>query len=234
MLRQLNEIAAKAASKYRALRLTVGTLLLPCAFTLAASEAGLQQLPDSTAGTDITEYVAPEATTDTVIVPERESIFPEGNRPLWLSHFTWGIDAGTSVDLRGYDMSTVDLDVMIGYKSRFIRTVGIGAGIHRSFGKHNTFYPVYVVLRTSFRSKPSLFFFNMRAGYSFATLNSGATRGGVTAAVGVGINLAMSKRFQSHILLSYCYYHINGNSRHEIDLPSKYVDLARISFGVNF
>ena len=67
MLRQLNEIAAKAASKYRALRLTVGALLLPCAFTLAASEAGLQQLPDSTAGTDITEYVAPEATTDTIM-----------------------------------------------------------------------------------------------------------------------------------------------------------------------
>lgn len=189
---------------------------------------------DTAAKGDFREFVSMEAQNDTARVPERESIFPERNRPLWLSHFTWGIDVGTSVDLRGYDMSTVDLDVMIGYKSRFIRTVGIGAGVHRSFGSHNTFYPLYAVLRTSFRSKPSLFFFNLRAGYAFATLHNGVTRGGITGALGVGVNLAMSKRFQSHILLSYCYYQVNGTTRNEINLPISHIDLARISFGVNF
>ena len=74
----------------------------------------------------------------------------------------------------------------------------------------------------------------MRAGYAFSTIGEGASRGGAMAAVGVGINLAMSKRFQSHILLSYCYYHINGHTRKESSFDSKYIDLARISFGVNF
>ena len=174
------------------------------------------------------------ATSSSDVIQERDSIFPQGSRPLWLSNFPWGVDVGASIDLRGYDMSTFDLDVMIGYKSEFIRTIGIGAGVHRSFGKKNNFIPLYFVFRSSFRSKPSLFFFNMRAGYAFSTIADGASRGGVMAAMGVGINLAMSKKFQSHILLSYCYYHINRNSRSEVNLPSKYVDLARISFGVNF
>ncbi len=165
---------------------------------------------------------------------ERESLFPEGNRPLWLSHFTWGVDVGTSIDLRGYGMSTLDADVMIGYKSDFIRTVGVGAGVHRSFGRKNNFFPLYVVFRSSFRSKPSLCFFNLRAGYAFSAIENGVSRGGVMAAVGVGINLAMSKKFQSHILLSYCYYHLNNRSRSEAGIDVRYVDLARISFGVNF
>ena len=131
-----------------------------------------------------------------------KAYFPQGSRPLWLSNFTWGVDVGSSIDLRGYDMSTFDLDVMIGYKSEFIRAIGIGAGVHRSFGKKNNFIPLYFVFRSSFRSKPSLFFFNMRAGYAFSTIADGASRGGVMAAMGVGINLAMSKKFQSHMLLS--------------------------------
>lgn len=171
---------------------------------------------------------------DVELIQERESLFPAGNRPLWLSHFTWGVDVGTSIDLRGYDMSTLDADVMIGYKSDFIRTLGVGAGVHRSFGRKNNFFPLYVVFRSSFRSRPSLCFFNLRAGYAFSAIDNGASRGGAMAAVGVGINLAMSKRFQSHILLSYCYYHINNRTRGEAGIGVRYIDLARISFGVNF
>lgn len=163
-----------------------------------------------------------------------ESLFPNAGRSLVFSHFTWGIDLGTSIDLHGTNLSTIDLDVMVGYKSTFIRTLGVGSGVHRAFGQHNTIYPVYAVFRSSFRNKPSLLFFNTRIGYAFTTLNSGATRGGVMAAVGMGVNLAMSKKFQSHILLSYCYYHINATTRKESGLNKHYIDLARISFGVNF
>lgn len=174
----------------------------------------------------------PVATADTTTV--RESIFGDHSRSLAFSHFTWGAELGSSIDLRGNNMSTFDIDVILGYKSRFLRTIGIGAGVHRSFGSKNNFIPVYFLLRTSFRDKPSLFFFDLKAGYSFNTINSSAARGGVSASLGVGINLAMSKKFQSHIVLSYCYFHINGKTRSEVSLPSKYVDLARLSLGVNF
>ena len=211
-------------SRLKFVLIVMGVISLLPNIARSASLAKQAAYPDTTSQSAIANVAS----------NERESIFPAGSRPLWLSNFTWGVDIGSSIDLRGYDMSTLDLDVMLGYKSSFIRTLGVGAGVHRSFGKKNNFIPLYLVFRSSFRTKPSLFFFNMRAGYAFSTIGEGASRGGAMAAVGVGINLAMSKRFQSHILLSYCYYHINGHTRKESSFDSKYIDLARISFGVNF
>lgn len=167
-------------------------------------------------------------------VPARESLLEGKGKSLAFSHFTWGAELGSSIDLRGNNMSTFDIDVILGYKSSFLRTIGIGAGIHRSFGSKNNFIPIYFLLRTSFRPKPSLFFFDLKAGYAFDTIENSAARGGVSASLGLGINLAVSKKFQSHIVLSYCYFHIDGKTRNERSLPSKYVDLARLSLGVNF
>lgn len=164
----------------------------------------------------------------------RESIF-KSDLPLSESHFTWGAEVGSSIDLGGHDMSTFDLDVLIGYKSAILRTLGIGAGIHRSFGTNNNFYPLYVVFRSSFRSRPSLFFLDLRAGYSFYKLRDRATTGGgVTASIGLGVNLSMSKRFKSHITISAGYFSIDGNTRAEINLAGKYVCFAKLGFGVNF
>lgn len=205
-------------------------LAAACAFPACASAAPAPEPADSVAASSAANVLTEAEKRDAV----RESLFPNAGGLLWLSHFTWGVDAGASVDLRGYDMSTLDVDVMIGYKNAFIRNLGIGAGLHRSFGSKNTLYPVYVQFSSSFRTKPSLFFGDIRAGYAFCTLRNGATRGGVAASLGVGVNLAMSKRFRSHILLSYSYYHINHTTRLEADLPVKYIDLARVSFGVNF
>lgn len=205
-----------------------------------AASAAPYQTQDSISQKDIRFSSANIAKADSVILPAsskpvRESIF--GNKyglSLALSHFTWGAELGASIDLRGYDLSTVDMEVLVGYKNSFLKLVGIGGGIHKSFGSNNTFLPLYAVFRSSFRSKPSLFFFNLQAGYCFTSLSKSKSRGGLSASVGVGINLATSKHFQSHIVLSYCYYHINSVTRTEVSLPVKYVDLARLSFGVNF
>lgn len=209
-------------------------------FCSQTASAAPSQIPDSISRKDIRFAPAIAARADSVVLPAnskpvRESIF--GNKyglSLALSHFTWGAEIGASIDLRGYDLSTVDIDVLLGYKNSFLKLVGIGGGIHKSFGSNNTFLPLYAVFRSSFRSKPSLFFFNLQAGYCFTSLSKSKSRGGISASVGVGINLAMSKHFQSHIILSYCYYHINSLTRTEVSLPVKYVDLARLSFGVNF
>ncbi len=213
-------------------RLTIILLVvLLSPISIFATSPDITSMTDVEEVTIVNEAMASSANPQTA---EPESIFPQSSRPLWQSHFTWGVDVGTSIDLRGNDLSTIDADVMIGYKSNFIRTLGLGAGVHRAVSQKNTFYPLYLVFRSSFRNKPSLFFFNLRAGYAFSNLGTGVSRGGPSAAIGVGINLAMSKKFQSHILLSYCYYHINRKNRVESGLTVKYVDLARISFGVNF
>ncbi|MCM1319244.1 MAG: hypothetical protein NC217_02545 [Muribaculaceae bacterium] len=149
-------------------------------------------------------------------------------------HFTWGIDLGASIDLSGEDLSTFDAETYFGYKGNWIRTAALGAGMHKAFGNKYTFIPVYALLRTSFRSKPSLLFFELKAGYSFNTLNDSGSFGGAYGSFGLGVNLAMSKSFQSHIVLAYSYYTL----RHATDLDIPYsgdnINSAVLRFGVNF
>lgn len=165
----------------------------------------------------------------------RESIFPTGSRSLSSGHFTWGAEIGSSIDLSGNDMSTFDIDVLFGYKNSWIRTAGIGVGIHRAFGNHYTFLPLYAVFRSSFRSKPSLVFLNLKLGYSFNTLGGDTkTKGGFKSSLGIGFNLAMSKRFQSHLILSCGYFLLDENQKLAAGLDVRHVPLAQISFGMNF
>lgn len=149
-------------------------------------------------------------------------------------HFTWGVDIGASIDLSGEDMSTFDAETYFGYKGTWVRTAALGIGIHKAFGNRYTFIPFYGMLRTSFRSKPSLFFFELKAGYSFNTLSDSGSFGGAYGSFGLGINLAMSKSFQSHIVLSYSYFTL----RHATDLNIPYsgenINSAVLKFGVNF
>ncbi|MBD5203865.1 MAG: hypothetical protein HDS82_03195 [Bacteroidales bacterium] len=165
---------------------------------------------------------------------ERESLFPEGSRSLAGSHFTWGAEAGASIDLTGHDMSTFDADVLIGYKNDFIRLVGIGAGVHRAFGNGNNFIPLYGVFRSSFRKKPSLLFAHVDFGYSFNTIGDSPTFGDFTGSIGCGINLAMSRRFHSHILIALGFKHFNELHRSDTNIDVKDIYFARITFGVNF
>lgn len=173
--------------------------------------------------------------TPKVTDEEVGSLFPQASRSLETSHFTWGADLGSSIDLRGYDMSTFDLDVMLGYKNPWLRALGVGAGIHRTVRTGNTFIPIYGILRTSFRSKPSLFFFNLKAGYSFNTIHdAGATSGGFNFSAGLGINLAMSKKFQSHIVISYGFFHMTDAQQVALNMSLNHIDQVQMRFGLNF
>ncbi len=164
----------------------------------------------------------------------RESIFPEKSVSLETSHFTWGVDVGASVDVTANNQSTFDADVVFGYKNSWIRLVGIGGGIHRSFGSGDNFIPVYFIFRSSFSSQPRLFFLNFKTGYSFNTIGNAATYGDTTASIGLGINLAMSRRFQSHIIIGYGYRHYSSRHQSNMELSSANVSLALLSIGVNF
>lgn len=164
----------------------------------------------------------------------RESIFPQGSVSLETSHFTWGVDIGASVDMTANDQSTFDADIVLGYKNSWIRLVGIGGGIHRSFGSGDNFLPLYIIFRSSFSSQPRLFFLNFKAGYSFNTIGNAATYGDTTASIGLGINLAMSRRFQSHIIIGYGFRHYSSTHQSSMDLSSANVSLAQLSIGVNF
>lgn len=163
-----------------------------------------------------------------------ESLLPDRGLNLALSHFTWGAEIGSSVDLTAHDMSTFDLDVLLGYKNAYIKLAGIGAGIHRSIHTGNNFIPVYAVIRTSFRKRPSLLFMDLQAGYSFNTISDSKVFGDYTCSLGLGFNLKQNSRWKSHIIIAAGYRHFNGQHRNDTGLDIENVFLARLLLGVNF
>jgi len=163
---------------------------------------------------------------DTLLGPKGKSLVG--------SHFTWGADVGSSVDLSGSDMTTFDIDAYFGYKGSLIRTAALGAGVHKAFGNSYTFLPVYALIRTSFRSQPSMFFMEFKGGYSFNTLADSGSAGGVYGSVGAGINLAMSRKLQSHIILSYGFFTLRKASELAIPYVGDNISYAVLHFGVNF
>ncbi|MCM1369666.1 MAG: hypothetical protein NC204_04770 [Candidatus Amulumruptor caecigallinarius] len=153
---------------------------------------------------------------------------------LYFSHFTWGAEIGSSIDVTGNDMSTFDVDVALGYKNDFIKLAGIGAGIHHSIHAGNNLIPLYVVLRTSFRKQPSLLFFDVKAGYSFNTISGSDTMGDFYASTGVGINLGKSFKAKPYIVLSCAYQRFSDTHLETIYLNNGNIFFANLVFGVNF
>lgn len=187
-------------------------------------------LPSAASAKEKTDSV----NTVETVTKNRESIFG-GTRALDTSHFTWGIDAGASIDLTANDMSTFDVDILLGYKNKLIKTAGVGAGIHRTVQGGNNFIPLYAIFRTSFTTRPSILFFNARFGYSFSTIENSPTFGDYNAALGCGVNLSKSHRANTYLILSAAYRYYN--ERHKVYLPKldvHYIWIAQLQFGVNF
>lgn len=177
-------------------------------------------------------FAASEQTAETQ--KDDDILFPQLDRPLSLSHFTWGIDVGSSIDLGGNDMSTFDAEAMFGYKNSLWQALGVGAGVHKAFGNEYTFVPVFALVRTSFRNKPSLFFLDARAGYSFNTISDAGSQGGFIFSLGAGINLSLYKGIKSHIIISYSYYGLKEAADASVPYKGHNIDYAMLRIGVSF
>jgi hypothetical protein len=201
---------------------------------LAASLKDQTTLKEKTTDVEIITADGVESGEETEIEPERESVFQTKGTSLGSSHFTWGGEFGMSIDLSGYDASTFNIDAQLGYKNNYFNILGVGFGVHQAIGTSDTYVPIYAVMRTSFAPRPRLFFMSLKVGYSFNTIGDSPTFGDTNAQLGAGINLAMSRKFKSYIVLAYEFRHFN--QRHNYILKGKRNDisLATLSFGVNF
>lgn len=162
-------------------------------------------------------------------------LFPNAKRPsLNTKRFVWGADVGSSVDLTGHNLTTFDVNINCGLRNSIFSILGIGLGVQRSIGNSTSFVPIYGIVRTSFRKKPSNFFFNLKAGYSFNTLSSSESKGGFLFSTGGGIILKRTKRLYSFIMLAYGFYHINDRTVDDVRLDIDHVDFAQIVFGITF
>lgn len=174
--------------------------------------------------------------TDTPPVQGIEPLLPDKKDGLWKSHFTWGAEVGSTIDLTGHDLSTFNVDLLFGFKNSFIKMAGVGIGIHRAIQNGTNMIPVYAVFRTSFRKKPSLLFLEAQAGYSFNTwkTHTGDYLRDFTSALGFGINLSQSRRAKSYIILSASYLYVNESHQQLLELDTNNLYGVNLSFGVNF
>ncbi len=145
-------------------------------------------------------------------------------------HFTWGADAGSSIDMSATGMSTIDLDVNVGYKGSYVRFLGIGAGISTMVENSSRFYPVYALFRSSFSPQPRFCFLELRAGTAICDLRCLPIQANPYGSLGLGITLAHSERFSSHIILAYSCVALRGEARRQLDN----LHFATIRLGVAF
>ena len=150
------------------------------------------------------------------------------------SHFTWGFEVGSSIDISGYDSSTINADALVGYKNAYIRFIGAGLGIHHAVGSGDNYVPLYLAFRSSFSSRPRLFFLSAKIGYSFNTIGDADTFGDINASLGWGINLTIAKKFQSYLILGYEFRHFNSKHRETVSIDTKNISMASLSLGFNF
>lgn len=149
------------------------------------------------------------------------------------SGFTWGGDFGSSIDFTTNGMSSIDANMYFGYKNPFFRTIGIGAGINSSLGNANTFYPIFALIRTSFVTKPSLCFAEVKGGYSFNSINSHSQQG-MFGSVGIGINLYSNNKLHSYIIVAYNYFKIDPYTDDGVLTELKNLQCVSVRIGVSF
>lgn len=139
----------------------------------------------------------------------RESNLSDIGSEKKITPFTFGAEVGASIDMAGNDLSTFDVDAFAGYRSHYIKCLGLGVGFHNSFSSNRYYVPVYLLFRSNLFKEKSLFFVDFRAGYSSNQMCKGETQGGFFGSAGLGINLSVSKKFGSHLLVGYNFYQVS-------------------------
>lgn len=150
------------------------------------------------------------------------------------NHFAWGADLGASIDMTGQNLTNIDMSGCFGYKSSYIRFVGLGASIKMMCSNNSRCYPVYMMFRSSFTEKPSLLFLDMRVGYSFNDLQNAVNQQGFYGSVGLGITLAKGSTFSSHIIASYEILPLSDVTVSEINYHLRALQSASIRIGLSF
>lgn len=139
----------------------------------------------------------------------RESNLADLGEAKKIKPFTFGAEVGASIDMAGNDLSTFDVDIFAGYRSSMIKCLGLGVGLHNSFSSNRQYLPIYLLFRSNLLKNKSLFFVDFRAGYSSNQMCKGENQGGFFGSAGLGINLSVSKRFGSHLLIGYNFYQVS-------------------------
>ncbi|MBP3536542.1 MAG: hypothetical protein J6J93_03270 [Muribaculaceae bacterium] len=149
-------------------------------------------------------------------------------------HFSWGVDAGASIDMVGNNRSAINVNATFGLRRGWINFFGVGAGTMISITDSSRAYPLFAEFRTNFRDRPSLCFLDIRGGVAYNLLSNEKEQFGTFAFVGAGINLARSAKFTSFIMLGYTYRERRNINEGEIVFNTKDMHYATCRLGITF
>lgn len=119
--------------------------------------------------------------------------------------FAWGADMGASIDMSANDMSTVDVDIVLGMRRGWINFLGLGVQADIMVSNSCRSYPLFLLFRTNFSNRPTRLFWEVRGGTSLNYLEHNHQQTGGFASTGVGINLASGRSFSSHLVIGYSW-----------------------------
>lgn len=123
-------------------------------------------------------------------------------RPL---RFAWGAGLNGGVELSGHDMSTLGINGEFGMSYKFIRFLGASAEANIIVGSSARVYPLSLVFRTDFSNTQKLLFADVRGGLALLYHEDNTQENSAYASAGIGITLAHSKSFSSHLIIGYTY-----------------------------
>jgi len=155
-------------------------------------------------------------------------------QPTNRSHFTWGVDISSGVDLTSNDMTMFSFGAAFGYRWKWLNFAGIGASIISMMNNSSRCYPVYAVVHTSFSQQPKLCFMEVRGGISVNSILDSSTKAGAYASLGLGISLARSKSFSSYVIVRGVVMPVKGTYEDETMNFSYTLGYANIGLGITF
>lgn len=124
------------------------------------------------------------------------------SRPL---AFAWGADLGGGVDCSNHDMSTMGIGAQFGLQWQWIRFFGVGAEADIMVGDSSRTFPLTAIFRTDFSRTNRLLFMELRGGVALNYIDDDPQETVAYGSIGLGVTLAKSKSFSSHLIIGYTY-----------------------------
>lgn len=148
--------------------------------------------------------------------------------------FTWGADAGASIDMSGNDMSGLNFSAIFGYSKQWMQFLGVGVQADIPVNNSSRSYPIFAELRTNFTNRPSLCFWDIKAGISLNYLPDNVSHTGAFLSTGLGIHLARSSKFSSHLILGYSFRERKNAIDATTEHPYPDLHFATVKIGIQF
>ena len=127
--------------------------------------------------------------------------------------FSWGAEIGSTVDLSGHDMTSLDFSAYFGMRRSWLDFAGVGAAANIVVNNSSRTYPLFANLRFSFTPRNPLLFADLRGGMALHSIDVvSGNKFKPFAQVGVGVYLARGKSFSSYLIAGYAWYSRSGIS----------------------